>query len=450
MKNKRYLVYFGILLIAFNFLILIWKAPSLFVFGLDEEYQTTLAMSLVKDLHPIWIGVSAANTGFYLGPAFTYLTALFLFISRGDPLILSYAAVALSLVTVLSLYYVTQKLFNTKTAFIALLLYSFSSLLINYDLRFWNPSPVPLVSIWLIYSLYKLKNDFRWIVLTLSLLALSLHFHLSLLVFWPITFLILLQNRKKIDIKWLVLGIVAYLLFVSPLIVYDLNHNFDNLKTPLRLLTSLSTSLPGDSSSHFLSLLQSIGNLVIPQQSLLIGIVLSVMILGVLVLRLRSSRFDPLSLAIILFTITYLIYPGRVYGYYLLALYPLLAILLSSYLEKISPLFISGLLLLFIVSNLYYFLNQDISHGLMAKKVLIETTGKQIGNSSYELLTVGDYREYGGWRYLFRYYSGMPLRSSADTYFGWIYPEEISSATPSGQVLISNSSPSFITVTQLK
>jgi|GEM_PF-1944979 len=43
-----------------------YHLPARFIFGTDEEYQAHYAMTLVRDIHPIWIGVSAADTGFYL------------------------------------------------------------------------------------------------------------------------------------------------------------------------------------------------------------------------------------------------------------------------------------------------------------------------------------------------------------------------------------------------
>ncbi|KKQ38833.1 MAG: hypothetical protein US54_C0002G0021 [Candidatus Roizmanbacteria bacterium GW2011_GWA2_37_7] len=54
----------------------LWKVPELFNFTFSEEMQAFLAWEQVKNFHPIWIGVSAANINYYLGPGFTYLNAM--------------------------------------------------------------------------------------------------------------------------------------------------------------------------------------------------------------------------------------------------------------------------------------------------------------------------------------------------------------------------------------
>ena len=100
--KKNLMIGFVIFLIALS--LRVYRLESRYQFGLDEEYQATLAMTIVDDFHPIWIGVSASDTGFYLGPYWTYLTALLLKISNGDVLITAYFAALVGSITAVVIF----------------------------------------------------------------------------------------------------------------------------------------------------------------------------------------------------------------------------------------------------------------------------------------------------------------------------------------------------------
>jgi len=219
-----------------------WKAADWFSFNFDEEYQALISWSQVKDFHPIWIGVSASNFGFYLGPGFTYLNALLFWISKGDLSILAYFSSLFGLITTLSLYHVSSKIFSKKVGIVSSLIYGFSALLIYFDHRFWNPTPIMFITIWLLFSLYQAKNDSRWYILTSILMATALHVHLSLAVYWPLILYLLIRSFRKISIKTWFVAIVSYALVVLPLIIFDINHNFDNILGPLKFLAGSNNS----------------------------------------------------------------------------------------------------------------------------------------------------------------------------------------------------------------
>lgn len=101
---KRYLTKFAILAVLLLALFTrLYGLPEKAVFTADEEYQANIAMTLVRHFHIIWIGVSAANTDFYLGPYWSYFTAFLLLISKGDPLLLNYISALIGVITVFAL-----------------------------------------------------------------------------------------------------------------------------------------------------------------------------------------------------------------------------------------------------------------------------------------------------------------------------------------------------------
>ena len=424
----------------------LWKATAWFSFNYDEEYQAFLAWSQVLNFHPIWIGVSAGNTGFYLGPAFTYLNALLFLFSKGDPAILAYFSPIIGLVSIASIYYVVSKIFSKNTALYSSLIYALSPLLNFFDRRFWNPSLIPFLTIWLLFSLYKLKEDTRWLILSSIIMATALHVHLSLLVFWPIIIYVVILQFKKIHFSTWLTSIIAYLVVVSPLIVYDKVHNFDNLRTPIRMLaTKGDVPLSNQISTHFISIWNSLSRFWYLQPHTTIQaemgfpmsgsptrpiFILSVFSLLIIIFLFFKARLD--KKYILLFSMTlisllaFLLFPGLTLEYYLLCFFTLLSIsgglFLSVINQKISWLII---FIFSIFSAITVFTCEQSKYGLMSRKEKIVNIFQKNPNKQYSVTFDPNrgvpYSTYGGWCYLFQVYAGKFSSCPSDESFGWIY-----------------------------
>lgn len=434
-----------------------WKAPELFFFGIDEEYQSHYAATIARDFHVVWIGVSAADTGYYLGPGFTYLNALLFWFSNFDPIILPYFAAFLGVLTSLSIYIVSKVLFNKKVALIALILYGLSTLMVFYDKRFWNPSLVPILSIWLFFSLVKAQKNPLWLLLTALLMGASYHSHITMWLFWPFIFGTLFYIRKKVrPLVWLG-SLVTFLIVTSPLLFYDIIHNYDNILMPIRMLTSAGEEKGLNVLSHITDLFNTLGRMwYLPPYTNVINeavpgpttfksqgnIILSLATLFILIYAGIRLKTYPIRLAagiILLFFIAYIFYPGNVHEYYLLGVFPLVIVVMANWIDTLKqPLFIAALLLVFGGLNMYSVFSADTRYGLISKRELIQKVSPFLEEKGYYLQMSGTYRSYAGWRYLFKVYGVIPGQSQTDTMFGWLYPNEITSQKPTETLTISD------------
>jgi len=443
-----------------------YKIGEWFTFNFDEEYQALLAWEQVKNFHPIWIGVSASNVGFYLGPGVAYLGAILLRISK-YPLILAYFASLLGVITALSIYYVTSKLHFQKAGIYAALIYSASTFAAYFDRRFWSATPIVFISIWFYFSLIKAQKNTRWLILTAILMALSLHVHLSLLSFWPVTIFVVWTIRKNIKLKNWLLIIVSYLFFVSPLIVFDYFHNFDNLKMPLRFIQKFLASNQGGgnvfgnlpafykvlSNFWFLRFNTNIqeefglgvhGN---SSPAYLVLVLFSLLIIFWLVYQaVFQKKYRVLLISMLLYIFAFLTYSAGTVQYFLLGFLVLFAInaglFFSAIPQKLSYIIIGC----YIIANCFVLLTTtQKQYGLMVRKQLIKKIYPYIKDNSFYLTTLSpDKRQYhssGGWRYLFKAYAKTPDASYADKFFGWIYADEIKSDQPKLNVVISEYKP---------
>ncbi len=449
--TKKILTPFNVglfLLFAVIAVLRFWNIGKLFFFGIDEEYSSLLAKTIIEHFHILWIGLSAANTGYYIGPGMIYVHAFLLRLSGLDPQILAYAASTIGVVNAAVLYLVGKTYFGKKTAWIATAIYSLSWFTVSYDRRFWNSSMIPLAVLLMFTALARTYKNPRWLIAVFMLLGLFFHIHASLFIFIPVIIACLILFRKKkikFDAVTVIGSAIGFLVFYFPLIVFDLVHNFDNLKTPLRMIASFGKSGGGGNLllQHAQVLLSTFNTFWIGQDNgILIQIVFILLSLGIIGLFIRKKQTDAgqiLSVIALAYLIMFVVYPGKILDYYFIGFFPFFAIMVGNTFEKIPGkiLIPYGFIIAMYVCAIM--ISQPVNQGLTAKKVLISRVMEKLGNRSYELNTTHDYLYFGGWRYLFSAYGRTPAKSQADSMFGWIYQKEISDSKPQATVIVSDS-----------
>ncbi|MCX6731168.1 MAG: glycosyltransferase family 39 protein [Candidatus Roizmanbacteria bacterium] len=391
-KLSNLLPTLSFIVVGFLVFVRFYRAVNFFTFNFDEEYQALMAYEQVKDFHPIWIGVSASNIGFYLGPGFTYLNAFLFKLTHGDPVSIAYFAPLLGVLTGLSIYFVSKELFSKKVATLATIFYLGSSLMNFLDRRFWNPLPIPFITIWLFYFLYKAQKDTRYFIGVSFLLAASLHVHLSLLVFWPVALFYAIKNIKKISLKTWILSITTYVIIISPLLVFDFVHNFDNISAPLRFIQNKNIEhqkvTAGTINSHWAVWMDSLSRYLyiapvtdlqneqclgqhcaITPGNKWIGII-SLFALGYLVFgALKDKKKQYLLLMIVFSMVFFILYPGYSAEYYLLNFFVLFPIVLALFFEVLPIIVTVVVLTLFLLFNSLTVMNStQAQYGLTARK----------------------------------------------------------------------------------
>lgn len=453
-----------------------YKVSELFVFSGDEEHQLSIAQTIVKNFHIEWVGVSSADTGFYLGPFWEYFGALWLFISRGDPLITAYAASLIGVLTTVLVYFSGRQVFNKVTAEIAAFLYATLPLIVFYDRKFWNPALTAFISLALFLSLYKTKSSQRWWVLVAFIYGMVFHVHLSLV---PLGLVILYQYWKKgyrLSLKIILISAFTFLVTISPLIGFEYFHNFSNLKTPARVISMVAKSPSRvDPVGHIKQLFKSLGrvwylfpyrsnsdevlhscsldftnaklhvkgittttsNNVLPL-SILSFVLLFWFLLRPSTWKKENTRLLGFSMSVV--GISYIFLPNTPLEYYLLGIFPLFLYVPGLFYQSLKgfwkTLFIMSLLALSIF-GIFTILTATGQYGLSTKRILIEKVTNYVGDKKYELEADGLCHKYEGWRFLFKAYGKKPERSFTDGNLGWLYHEEITNNKVDFRVLIS-------------
>ena len=234
----------------------------------------------------------------------------------------------------------------------------------------------------------------------------------------------------------------VFLALYFPLIVFDVVHNFDNLLTPVRLLSRAGNSFgSGLLFSHLQIMASTLTNFILftshaPLFKTLIFVVLALINLHFL-LSARGLANKILKIILTFYFMMFLFYPGTINDYYYLGWLPFQAIVLAQLMCKLKLLPLVMLLLVYISANTAVFVNRPLSGNLLAKKTLVQKVSRYLNFRPFYLETDRNYLYFGGWRYLFEAYGQKPAASQADSMFGWIYPTEINSQKPRLKVVIS-------------
>lgn len=445
------------------------------LFTIDEEYLFNFAQTIVDDFHVIFSGMTI-SVGFYMGPFWIYLTSFFLYFFK-DIIFFGYLAAILGTVTTLLIFITGTNFFNFKVGLLSSLLYATLPLIVFYDQRYWNNTPIPFLSIIMLLSLVNtFKNQKWWIIFALAF-GFIFHTNLSLFPFALTAIIVLYYQRKKISRKIIFLSFAAFILIYSPLLVFDYYHNWDDLRFPIRALNQQNGA--GNSSlnvgAHTNALLQALGRVwylnpganfvdevhwgctslsasgVEPKVDQVTTRTNTPLWLGGLFLlffswfllkkeNFKRNELKIISFIIFLFLTFFLIFPGGAFEYYLLGVFPLLVFLpplLWESLSGIKKAVAALVIVLMVLLGINTVLKSNTSLGLADQKNVIFEVMKVVGDKSYKLVESGGCRRYAGWRYLFKMYGKVPVESSIDSTFGWLYPQELTKKKADYLVIVS-------------
>ena len=373
-KNKWTYILLAIFLIILFFLPRYFEYKNRFNFDWDQEKMAYESKRIIKDHKLTLIGPRANNDrGFFLGPQFTYLIIPFFIFSNLHPNALVYFLIVYNFVFFLAAFFILKKIFNMIFASFFLLMWGVNDFLIRGDTSIFVPLIIPLGIILTIFCLYKIYNQREvkwWLILGLVIgFFANMHFQFVFIGLFAFVFTILsLKQLKLTYIKVLGFCFSLFLMF-SPLLLFDLRHNFLNS----RLFISFFTEKDPNVSRFWFVWFPVFQNFIVPfvfSKISLIAYLFYFGVLGILTyLSYQKKAFGKsfyLSFMIlwIMFPIFFSIYGKRPSEYYFNFLYPFIIICLIDFVFTAKQ-YLLGLLFLsiYLWINMYTFLPYVTSFG---------------------------------------------------------------------------------------
>lgn len=241
LRRQNTLLLLALLMLVGGWLRL-WNIDGTLMFQGDQGRDALIVSRIFKEGDIIAIGPGSSIGNVYLGPFYYYFMLPFLWLSYPSPVGPAVGVALVSILTIPLLYLVTQKLSNTKTAWLTTLFFTFSAPIIQYSRFSWNPNLAPTFSLLVLYFTYQAwqgKHRY-WLLVALSFgLLIQLHYLALLIgvgagVVWLLQLWQLLKDKKRklSDVKSLALNTLGSLLTFGltlvPLIIFDARRNWLN------------------------------------------------------------------------------------------------------------------------------------------------------------------------------------------------------------------------------
>ncbi|MFC1626934.1 glycosyltransferase family 39 protein [Patescibacteria group bacterium] len=462
MKKKGKLIFFTILVLTL--VLRLFKLSQLFHFTMDESLIAFRGWGLFKLKRPFLIG-GGSPLQVHLPPYFYYLASILLALSSFNPLGWGVWGAILGVLTTITLFYFTKKNLNLKIALTASLLYATSFTAVFFDRHFWPLSLNPLLTLLSLLLLTRLNRKSIWpyfgLALTLVLAFTSDPSNIPLLLTVASFFLV---YRKKFTPKFSLTSLItALLFFFTPLIIFDLRHNWVNISGIKNLIQKTATHqfnwqnlingilLIPRTLTRFIYSPQT--NLVevysycIPyadarQKNLpILLLILSVIILIWFIKKAKAPIEKAITYLILfyIFGITLfssLGYP--VFDHYLTGLLPIFAFILAKFIIRLPKVLSFLLLILFLVFNLTQTLKANNPYSLKLKQDLTTWANQQLQGQDFALDSVSKCHKENGLRYLFELTDNPPKQSFMDPNFFWLYRQPPAEKMPDKVLLVTD------------
>jgi 4-amino-4-deoxy-L-arabinose transferase-like glycosyltransferase len=434
-KNyKEFLIVGLILLLGLS--LRLYKLDQRTSFDADQEWLATRSYEMLAGDTPL-LGPVTSVGNFSIGPGFIYLWSIVGMFTNSSPISGAYLSVILGVVTLLAFYLFCKHFVDSKTAYVFLFLTSISSNLIFWDQSPWAPSLFYVSQIILLTGAYlATKNKLGYILIALGFIGgFQSHFGI-VLSFISVVLYFIFVRPVKIDLKTLLWSLFVLVVGLSPNIIFDLTHNFSNIK-------KIADAIKGEGVSYFVGLNKIINvlninttSIIYPRNNNLVdsaitkGIFALVIVNGISLLRNKVDKNVSLLLLItgIFPAILFYFQQGKFSEYYLMMTVPSLLLLVSLLIKKIisKKILIGLVLIVSIYLNLGQINSRYVSWNLKAKSDIAKT-----------IVSIGGYDDYGislnsklgnqfGFNYIFKHYgikADIPPKKGETKIFSVIIPQ---------------------------
>jgi len=394
----------------------------------DQGRDVLVMRHLIIDYDIPFLGPITSVGGFYLGPLYYYLMTPFLWLFNFNPVGPAYANAFIGIITLPILYFVTKKMFSQSAAKLTTFLYAFAAIPIQETRFTWNPNPMPLATLGIVFGFYQaLKtNKSKWLLLSSLSLAIALQLHYMIVFLGPFILwqIFIFFKNKKLK-KWLLPWFGIIILFMVPLILFEIKNNFLNIKGLLYFfqhneyqkfdLYQNFRNLKGR-SEEVIGMILGFGRNTNLARTTVTRLVLLATV--ILLIKKRSKSLILVSVWLLSSIATLAFYRSNIYSHYLGFLFPAVFILIGQTLS-----YFKGKLAILNIIFLLWFASFNLS---LIKQTLqmngnlksVEKTARFIKQDidkynyqNYNLTLLDGTRDYKAmsFRYFLELYNGKPL-----------------------------------------
>jgi len=227
-KNKLTYLLLGIIVLVALF-VRWYRTGTILGFYFDQGRDALVVYDLWNQGKFFLIGPTTGIAGIFRGPFYYYLITPFYFLGRGDPVVPANMLSALTVVAIILMYSFAAKAFDRKTGIIAAFLAGFSFYLVFASRWLSNPTPMLLLSMGLIWSMYLVMQGKKWAWVLIAFISGTSLFHFGSsgeFFYFPAIAIFLIWQRKNFPSLMVIFtSILAFLVTAAPLVLFDFRHD---------------------------------------------------------------------------------------------------------------------------------------------------------------------------------------------------------------------------------
>lgn len=417
-EHKKDFLFLFVLLLIGAFLRL-YKIDEYMTFLGDEGRDALLVRRFLVNGDIMLIGPGTSVGNMYLGPMYYYMIAPALLLANFSPVGPSIFVALMGVATIAFMWFVAKEWFGRAAAFIAAGLYAISPTVIVHSHSSWNPNIMPffaLLSMFFVWRVWR-NHEYKWLIWLGVTTAAVLQSHYLGLILLPImagflllTFFTVAKEERIINqhasiihfIKFSFIGLFLFLLLMSPLVAFDLRHNYMNFTAFKNFLSADNGSdltIPFESISKIPQVLElMMARLLGGRNKALGAVVLAEISIPSLLLAVSRKKIFKKELHGYIFTLTWVLagtlglsfYRNDIYDHYMGFLFPAPFLLFGGFaqdmfigLNKIGKAIVMAGIALLIIANIsnnpfrYPGPKQLARSVAVADKILLEAKGRK-------------------------------------------------------------------------
>ena len=174
------------------------------------------------------VGIAASYTWLHQGPYWTYILMILFWFFNFNPVVPAYFNAIVGTITIYIVYLLGKKMFSKEAGLLSAAFFAASPLVIAHSRMPYHTSPIPFfVSLWLLAFFLWWRGKTAYFPLVIFFLAVLYNFELATQILWIVVLgFLFFSGYKSLSKKILVWSIVAWILPMLPILVYDFQRGF--------------------------------------------------------------------------------------------------------------------------------------------------------------------------------------------------------------------------------
>ena len=374
-----------LIIVLFAGFLRFYKIGDYMTFLGDEGRDAAVVRDMILGRKYTLLGPGTSIGNMYLGPLYYYLMIPALAIADFSPVGPSVMVGLFGIATIFLIWWIARQWFDRVSALGISALYAVSPVVINYSRSSWNPNIMPFFSLLCMYAICKVWRFgyWRWLVICAVSFAFVINSHYLGLLLLPVIGIFWFISKKTLNAtRYTIISIFVFLILMSPLLFFDLRHNWTNAKNIEVFFTNRQTTInlkAYKAIPQIWPIWQNINSSLITAREPNVTLAFSIFLPISLLFVLYKTRSKDLVFTLVWISVGLVglgLYKQHVYDHYFGFLFPVPFLLLGFVLEKIKPvsyLIILALIVLSLINSpLRYSPNYQLKHTQQVSDLIIK------------------------------------------------------------------------------